>query len=86
LGGTKARRVHYLGQTGETLAQVGARLGRVGGVPVTMPRPHYAALIAEGTITDADIRAAIETLQDGQGPDLAQVKQADSTSTSTPAP
>jgi uncharacterized protein YbcC (UPF0753/DUF2309 family) len=45
----------YLGQTGETLAETGARLGRVAGVPVTMPREVYRARIEDGTITDQDI-------------------------------
>lgn len=76
----------FLGQTDETLALVGARLGRVGGVPVTMPRAHYAALIAEGTITDADITAALETLEDGHAPDLAHVKQGAATPTRALAP
>ncbi|GIT88593.1 YbcC family protein [Roseobacter sp. OBYS 0001] len=49
----------YLGQTAETLAQAGARLGRAGGVSVTMPRAWYAARIADGTITDADLSAAL---------------------------
>lgn len=64
----------FLGQTGETLSQVGARLGRVGGVPVTMPRSWFATRITDGTITDADILAAIA----GQGiddlPDLDRIK------------
>ena len=49
----------YLGQTAETLAQAGARLGRVGGVSVTMPRAWYAARIADGIITDDDLLAAL---------------------------
>ena len=36
----------FLGQAGESLAQVGARLARVGGVPVTMPRAYSSARIA----------------------------------------
>lgn len=49
----------FLGQTGDTLAEVGARLGRVGGVPVTMPRAWYNSRILDGTITDADLTAAL---------------------------
>jgi uncharacterized protein YbcC (UPF0753/DUF2309 family) len=60
----------YLGQTGETLAEVGARLGRVAGVPVTMPREVYLARIADGTITDQDILDAIAASADAQGLDL----------------
>ena len=49
----------YLGQTGETLAAVGARLARVGGVRVTPPRAWFAAKIDAGVITDADLAEAI---------------------------
>ncbi len=31
----------FLGLTGETLAGAAARLGRAGGIPVTMPRSYY---------------------------------------------
>jgi hypothetical protein len=64
----------YLGQTGETLAETGARLGRVAGVPVTMPREVYRARIADGTITDRDITDAIAASADAQSLDLATVK------------
>jgi hypothetical protein len=60
----------YLGQTGETLAETGARLGRVAGVPVTMPREVYRARIEDGTITDQDILDAIAASADAQGLDL----------------
>ncbi len=49
----------FLGQAEDTLAGVGARLGRVGGVPVTMPRVWYNSRIQDGTITDADLTAAL---------------------------
>lgn len=49
----------YLGQTGQTLAEVGARLARVGGVRVTPPRRWHAAKIETGAITEADLAAAI---------------------------
>jgi len=49
----------YLGQTGKTLAETGARLARIGGVPVTMGRAWYAERIAAGEITDDDLAAAI---------------------------
>jgi hypothetical protein len=58
----------YLGQTGETLAETGARLGRVAGVPVTMPRAVYRARIADGTITDRDIPTRIAASADAQRP------------------
>lgn len=72
----------YLGQTGQSLAEVAARLGRVGAVPVTMPRAHYAALINDATITDADIAHAIAVQGGNDLPDLETVKQ----SANTPAP
>ncbi|MEL6643472.1 MAG: DUF2309 domain-containing protein [Pseudomonadota bacterium] len=50
----------YLGQTGGTLADVGARLARIADVPVTMPRKWYQAKIASGEITDADLQAALD--------------------------
>ncbi len=48
----------FLGQTGESLATVGARLERVAGAPVTMPRSWYEERIASGVITDADLSEA----------------------------
>jgi uncharacterized protein YbcC (UPF0753/DUF2309 family) len=45
----------FLGQGGETLAETGARLARVAGVSVTMPRAWYAAKISVGEISDADL-------------------------------
>jgi len=76
----------YLGQTGETLAETGARLGRVAGVPVTMPRAHYAGLIGEGTITDQDILDAIAASADAQGLDLEAVKRLAGTEAPAPTP
>ena len=49
----------YLGQTSERLAVTGARLARVAGVPVAMPRAWYAARIADGRITEDDLAAAL---------------------------
>ena len=50
----------FLGQTTQTLADVGARLGRVGGIPVTMPRTWYLERMDAGKITDADLAAALD--------------------------
>ena len=44
----------FLGQTDENLATVGARLARVAGVAVTMPRNWYQERISSGVITNAD--------------------------------
>ncbi len=49
----------FLGQTGKSLPEVAALLSRVGGTAVTMPRSWYAGKIADGTITDADLAAAL---------------------------
>lgn len=49
----------FLGQTHEDLATVGARLARVAGAPVTMPRHWFQAQIADGSINDDDLRAAL---------------------------
>lgn len=48
----------FLGQTGESLAMAGARLARVGGIAVTMPRRWYNDKIAIGAISDEDLFAA----------------------------
>ena len=65
----------FLGQATETLAHAGARLGRVGGVPVTMPRNWYRTRIANGTITDADIAGALEAQDAADLPDLTELKK-----------
>ncbi|MEO1639823.1 MAG: DUF2309 domain-containing protein [Pseudomonadota bacterium] len=49
----------YLGQTEQSLPQVGALLSRVAGLSVTMDRSWYADKIADGTITDGDLGAAL---------------------------
>jgi uncharacterized protein YbcC (UPF0753/DUF2309 family) len=49
----------FLGQAGDDLAHVAARLGRIAGVAVTMPRDWYAARIATGAISDVDLAAAL---------------------------
>lgn len=67
----------FLGQTGETLAEAGARLARIADAPVTMPREWYAARIDDGRITDEDLAAALEAA--GPGPenlDLSDLKKA----------
>ncbi|NNE89518.1 MAG: DUF2309 domain-containing protein [Silicimonas sp.] len=76
----------YLGQSAESLAEVGARLGRVGGVPVTMPRAHYKRLIGDGIITDADISAALAVQGRNDLPDIDEVKRHAATPADTPAP
>ncbi len=48
----------FLGQTGESLATAGARLARVAGAAVTMPRGWYREKISSGAISDEDLLAA----------------------------
>ncbi len=49
----------FLGQANETLAQTQARLARVGGVPVTMPRSWYRDRLAHGQMDESDLLAAL---------------------------
>jgi len=58
----------YLGQSGETLACAAARLARVAGAPVTMPRDWYRAQIKTGRITDGDLAAALAANTHGGAP------------------
>ncbi len=51
----------FLGQTEEDLPKVGARLARVAGTAVTMPRDWYAKRIASGAIADEDLIEALAT-------------------------
>jgi uncharacterized protein YbcC (UPF0753/DUF2309 family) len=67
----------YLGQTHETLAEVGTRLGRVKGIPVTMPRSWYQERITAGEIIDADLSDALAACPHDQKPaDLGSLKAA----------
>ncbi len=58
----------FVGQTDRSLSEVAALLERVAGVSVTMPRAWFAARIADGTISDGDLDAALKACTDG-GPD-----------------
>ena len=51
----------FLGQITETLDQTAARLARIGGVRLALPRKHYADQIAKGEITDEDLSAALQS-------------------------
>ena len=67
----------YLGQASETLATVGARLQRIAGQPVTMPRSWYQAKIASGTIIDIDLAEALALAPQGLRPaNVAALKAA----------
>ncbi|NVO14162.1 MAG: DUF2309 domain-containing protein [Rhodoplanes sp.] len=67
----------YLGQGGESLAAAGARLARVAGIPITMPRRWYLDRIASGQISDDDIAAALASAPAAVRPaDVAALKAA----------
>ncbi|MBQ0749411.1 MAG: DUF2309 family protein, partial [Roseovarius sp.] len=66
----------FLGQTGQSLAQVSALLGRIGGMRVTMPNAWYRARIADGRITDADLKAALAEAPVGAPATVAALKAA----------
>ena len=53
----------FLGQSHEGLPKVAARLARVAGTRVTMPRAWYAAKIASGEIDEHDLALAISRAQ-----------------------
>ncbi|GAB5470856.1 MAG: DUF2309 domain-containing protein [Rhodospirillales bacterium] len=76
----------FLGQTGESLATTAARLGRVSGVAVTLPRAWFHERIEAGTIADADLTAALEAAPESlRTADLAALKAAAATSAPAPA-
>ncbi|MDE2333981.1 MAG: DUF2309 domain-containing protein [Rhodospirillales bacterium] len=67
----------FLGQSGESLAAAGARLARVCGARVTMPRAWYREKIAAGAITGSDILEAWRAAPEGERPlDLDTLKAA----------
>ncbi len=49
----------FLGQAGDSLAAAGARLARVAGIRVTMPRSWYRERMEAGDISDADLQDAL---------------------------
>ncbi len=66
----------FLGQTDKTLAEVSGLLGRVAGVNATMPNAWYNDRIADGTITDEDLAAALAKAPSGAPASLAALKAA----------
>ena len=67
----------FLGQTGEDLARVDARMGRIAGISVTMPRPWYRDRMVSGVISDADLAEALSCSPERHRPaDLAALKAA----------
>ncbi len=67
----------YFGQTNGTLPDAAARLGRIGGGPMTMSRPWFQDRIASGAISDADLVGAMEAASGPAKPaNLAALKAA----------
>ena len=75
----------FLGQTGESLAQAAARLARVSGARATMPREHYAAKLAAGEITRADLEAALDACAEPRKPASVDALER-ATATDSPQP
>lgn len=67
----------FLGQTGESLASTAARLERVGGVSVIMPRTWFRERIQSGEIGQTDLAAALEASAHADKPkDVAALMEA----------
>ncbi len=67
----------FLGQTHEGLAMVGARLERVAGAPVTLPRSWFQDRIESGAITEADLSDALAAAAPAMRPaDVTALKSA----------
>ena len=75
----------FLGQTEESLAMAAARLARVAGIRLTLPRAAFAAKFAEGRITEADLAAALAACTEPARPSsLAVLQQALGTASPPP--
>ncbi len=75
----------FLGQTGEDLATAGARLVRVAGVAITMPRQWYQQKISSGIIADTDLLEAWTSAPPHLRPiDLVALKAAAASNASKP--
>ncbi|TAA20107.1 YbcC family protein [Pseudoxanthomonas winnipegensis] len=75
----------FLGQTGESLATAAARLRRVAGIALTMPRSWYAERLRAGEIAEEDLQAAFQRAPAGLRPaSLSALRQA--VQTARPAP
>ncbi|GHB11630.1 YbcC family protein [Modicisalibacter luteus] len=65
----------FLGQVHEDLAAAGARLARVAGANVTMPRSWYREQIASGKLGDTELAAALAAVSAERRPaDVAALK------------
>ncbi|MFC3614641.1 YbcC family protein [Lutimaribacter marinistellae] len=66
----------FLGQSGEPLAVTAARLARVGGVRIGPDRAAIATKLADGHITEDDLRAALDVVRGFDRPTLDEVMAA----------
>jgi uncharacterized protein YbcC (UPF0753/DUF2309 family) len=67
----------FLGQAQEPLVMAGARLARIAGARLTLPRRWYAAKIATGEISDNDLAEALHAARPSPRPaDIAGLKAA----------
>jgi len=66
----------FLGQTGETLAQASARLGRSAGLAATMPRDWYKGKLDAGEVSRDDLLAALLAAPDAEGVTLDELEAA----------
>ncbi|HEU4666006.1 MAG TPA: putative inorganic carbon transporter subunit DabA, partial [Dokdonella sp.] len=67
----------FLGQTREPLATASARLRRVAGIALTMPRSWYAERLRSGEIEDSDLAGAFDAAPDALRPKtIAALKEA----------
>ena len=67
----------FLGQAREDLAATQARLARVGGVPVTMPRAWYRDRLASGLMDETDLAEALAAERGAAGGDAPGLEVAD---------
>jgi uncharacterized protein YbcC (UPF0753/DUF2309 family) len=61
----------FLGLTGERFEAACARMKRVAGAEMLMPRAHFRAALAEGRLTEADLAAALAAAREAAGQDAA---------------
>jgi hypothetical protein len=77
----------FLGQSGEDLATVAARLSRVAGIRVTRTRADYGRMIRDGHMADADLAAALDAcVWAGKPADVAALRAAVLAPVGKPAP
>ena len=65
----------FLGQSGESLQRTAARIERVAGVRVVMPRKCFGERIDAGKITDADLEAAAADVAPHLDLDAAELRR-----------